>query len=281
MTGFAATYTLMPFFWLRAALVLYGTGLLYSLLSLARKSERLARVVMPLIWLGATLHLVSLVESARQLDEMVPASLHQAESLLGFLVIVFFLAFWIKYKTLSPGIFVFPLVFLLTLAASAGAQPPEFASPILRKGWIVAHVTLIFLGYAALFLSFVASLLYLLQERSLKSKRLRNTRLRMPALEVIDEMGYRSLLLGFPLMTLGLIAGTWVAEAQFGAVFFRDPKIVLSLLMWAVYMLLLYTRWNAGWRGRKAAFLSTFAFLAAIGAWVANYFSLTHRFLGP
>jgi len=279
--AFVRSYTLMPFFWLRAALVLYGAGLVYSLLSLARKSERLARVVMPLIWLGATLHLVSLVESAWQAGELVPASPHQAESLLGFLVMAIFLAFWIKYKTLSPGIFVFPLVFLLTLAASAGAQPPEFTSPMLRKGWIVAHVTLIFLGYAALFLSFVASLLYLLQERSLKSKRLRSTRLRMPALEVIDEMGYRSLLLGFPLMTLGLIAGTWMAEAQFGAVFFRDPKIVLSLLMWAVYTLLLVTRWNAGWRGRKAAFLSTFAFLAAIGAWMANYFSLTHRFLGP
>jgi ABC-type uncharacterized transport system permease subunit len=54
----------------------------------------------------------------------------------------------------------------------------------------------------------------------------------------------------------------------------------LSLLAWAVYMVLVYTRWTAGWRGRKAAMLSTFAFLAALGAWIANYFSSMHRFIG-
>jgi ABC-type uncharacterized transport system permease subunit len=72
-----------------------------------------------------------------------------------------------------------------------------------------------------------------------------------------------------------------VAQAQFGAAYLRDPKIVLSLLMWVVYLVLVYTRWNAGWRGRRAAFLSAFAFLAAVGAWAANYFSEVHRFLRP
>ena len=61
--------------------------------------------------------------------------------------------------------------------------------------------------------------------------------------------------------------GAVVAEAQFGSTFFLDPKILLSLLMWAMYMLLLFTRWNSGWRGRRAAFLSTFAFLVAVVAW--------------
>ena len=80
-------------------------------------------------------------------------------------------------------------------------------------------------------------------------------------------------------MTLGLIAGSAVAQAQFGASFFLDPKVLLSLLAWAVYMLLLYTRWHAGWRGRRAAILATVAFLAAVSAWAANYFSGMHRFL--
>jgi ABC-type transport system involved in cytochrome c biogenesis permease subunit len=138
---------------------------------------------------------------------------------------------------------------------------------------------LIFTGYAALFLSFGASLLYLIQARSLKSKQPGGGVLaRLPALEVIDEIGYRALLLGFPFMTVGLICGAVVASAKFGPVYFRDPKVVLSVLMWAVYMLLLYTRWNSGWRGRRAAYLATFAFVAAVMAWAANYFSGVHRF---
>ena len=104
---------------------------------------------------------------------------------------------------------------------------------------------------------------------------------RLPALEVIDQMGYRSLLLGFPFMTFGIVAGSVIAQSEFGSLYFLDPKIVLSLLMYAVYMLLVYTRWNSGWRGRRAAYLSTFAFLAAVLAWAANYVSGVHRFIAP
>jgi len=98
----------------------------------------------------------------------------------------------------------------------------------------------------------------------------------LPALEVIDEIGYRSLLLGFPFMTLGLIAGTVVAQATYGRVDFLDPKIFLSILMWVVYLIMLYTRWTAGWRGRRAAYLASLAFLAAVVAW---YFNTVHRFV--
>jgi ABC-type transport system involved in cytochrome c biogenesis permease subunit len=191
----------------------------------------------------------------------------------------------VKYKTSSPGIFVFPLVFLLTFASAIAQQPPTFNNPMLRSGWIVVHIALIFAGYAALFLSFGASLLYLLQARNLKAKMKAKSPTgfssRLPALETIDEIGYKSLLLGFPFMTLGLVAGAVLAQAKYGPVYFRDPKIMLSFLMWSVYVVLLYTRWNAGWRGRRAAYLAAFAFIAAIGAWAANYFSSVHRFIAP
>ena len=149
----------------------------------------------------------------------------------------------------------------------------------MRRGWLFAHIALIFTGYAALFLSFGASLLYLIQERSLKSKRPGGLLSRLPALEVIDQIGYRSLLLGFPFMTLGLMAGTVVAQATYGRLDLLDPKIFLSLLMWAVYMIMVFTRWNAGWRGRRAAYLATGAFVAAVIAWSANYFSTIHGFV--
>lgn len=270
----------MPLLWLRVALVFYGVGLVYALLALARKGEPLARVIMPAFGLGLTFHFVSLAELTVEQGHLSPSTQNHAESLLAFLVGALFLVFWIKYRTVSPGIFVFPLVFLLTMVAAIGQQSQEFTSPLLRRGWIFVHVTLIFLGYAALFLSFVASMLYLVQERRLKSKKIGKW-LRLPPLEVIDEIGYRALLLGFPFITLGLIAGAIVAQEQFGAGFFRDPKIALSIMVWVIYMVLLFTRWSAGWRGRKAAFLSTFAFVAAIGTWAANYLSGTHRFLGP
>jgi ABC-type uncharacterized transport system permease subunit len=69
-----------------------------------------------------------------------------------------------------------------------------------------------------------------------------------------------------------------VAMSAYGHIDFEDPKILLSILMWAVYMVMVVTRWNSGWRGRRAAVLATCAVVAAIVAWAANYFSTIHRF---
>lgn len=261
----------MPHFWLTIAIVLYGCGLLYSLLTLHGRRERLERVVIALVRIGALFHFVALAESAwttRQLSFLVT---QRAESILAFLLMVsFFFVYW-RYKTFSHGIFVFPLVFLLTLFTVLGHKSIEFASPILRSGWIFTHIALILAGYAALFFSFSSSLLYLAQERSLKSHSVGGIASRLPALQVIDDIGFRSLLLGFPFMTLGLLAGAVIAESSYGPMFFRDPKIVLSLIMWTVYLVLLFSRWTVGWRGRRAALLSTVAFTAATLAWAANY----------
>ena len=141
------------------------------------------------------------------------------------------------------------------------------------------NIILILIGYSALFFSFIASVLYLLHERSLKRKDLNGIAGKLPALETIDNIGYRLLLIGFPFMTIGLIAGSVIAQVQYGASYFQDPKIILSLLMWSVYTVMLYTRWNSGWRGRRAALLSAFAFAAALSVWAANYFSGVHRFV--
>ena len=270
----------MPLLWLRIAVVCYGAGLIYALLLLSRRSDLLARIALPAVALGMVFHLVSLTE-AFLAHQLTVSSVHNAESLLAFVIMAFFMVVYTRYRTSTPGMFVFPLVFLLTLAAAIGQQRNLLETPSVRSGWIFIHIALIFTGYAALFLSFGSSLLYLIQERRLKSKQPGGLLSRLPALQTIDEIGYRSLLLGFPFMTLGLIAGSVVAQAEFGPVYFRDAKVLLSFLMWALYVLMLYTRWNSGWRGRRAAYLATFAFAAAVVAWVANYFSTVHRFVSP
>jgi ABC-type uncharacterized transport system permease subunit len=194
---------------------------------------------------------------------------------------VVFLIVYLVYQTTSPGIVVFPLVFLLTFIGASGQEPFVLSSTTARHGWLIAHISLILTGYAALILSFSASLLYLFQERALKAKKPAGLLSRLPALQVTDEIGFRSLLVGFPFMTAGLAAGMVIAQSSFGRVDFRDAKILLSLLMWAVYLILLYTRWSAGWRGRRAAYLAAGTFAMAIVAWAANYFSTIHALARP
>ncbi|MEP6643670.1 MAG: cytochrome c biogenesis protein CcsA [Acidobacteriaceae bacterium] len=268
----------MPILWLRVALCFYAVGLISALLALTRSSGLLNRFAFPAMSLGMVFQFVSLCDAVLLSHQLTLTVVHNPESFLALFVMAAFMIVFAVYRTTSPGIVAFPLVFVLTFFA-ATRQQPFFLASGLRTGWLFAHITLIFAGYAALFISFGASLLYLIQERRLKSKQAGSMKSRLPALEVIDEIGYRSLLLGFPFMTLGLIAGVVVAQATFGRVDFLDPKILLSILMWLVYMVMLYTRWNAGWRGRRAAYLATGAFVAAVVAWSANYFSAIHRFV--
>jgi len=257
----------------------YAVGLLYSILLLSKQGNLLGKIVEPAVGLGLIFHFVSLVESTVEVGHLSFASIHYSESILAFLAMVVFFIFFVVYRTVSPGIIIFPTVFVLTFASAIGQKPVTLTSPLLRSSWIFVHVVLIFTGYAGLFLSFGASLLYLVQERALKAKRSSAFFNWLPPLQTIDDICYRSLLFGFPFMTLGLVAGSVLAIDKYGPLFFYDPKILLSFIMWAVYMLLLYVRWNSGWRGRRAAFLATFAFIIALGVWAANSFSRTHRFL--
>ena len=275
--GITLTQTYMSLLWLRFALGCYFIGLVYAFVALSRTSDLFARIALHAASLGMVFHFVSLVEVFLS-GQFVWASVHNGESLLAFISMTFFMVIYAIYQTTSPGVVVFPVVFFLTFVAAVDQQPVLLTALVQRRGWLVAHIILIFTGYAALVLSFGASLLYLLQERRLKSKQPTSLISFLPALEVIDQIGYRSLLLGFPFMTLGLITGSVVALTTYGRVDFLDPKILLSVLMWAVYMIMVFTRWNSGWRGRRAAILASFAFVAALAAWAANYFSTIHRF---
>ncbi|SPF48267.1 Cytochrome c assembly protein [Candidatus Sulfotelmatobacter kueseliae] len=267
----------MSLLWLRFALGCYFIGLVYAFVALSRTSDLFARIALHAASLGMVFHFVSLVEVFLS-GQFVWASVHNGESLLAFISMTFFMVIYAIYKTTSPGVVVFPVVFFLTFVAAVDQQPVLLTALVQRRGWLIAHIILIFTGYAALVLSFGASLLYLLQERRLKAKKPSSLTSFLPPLETIDQIGYRSLLLGFPFMTLGLLTGSVVALTTYGRVNFLDPKILLSVLMWAVYMIMVFTRWNSGWRGRRAAILASFAFVAALAAWAANYFSTMHRF---
>lgn len=267
----------MSLLWLRFALGCYFIGLVYAFVALSRTSDLFGRIALHAVSVGMVFHFVSLSEAFLS-GQFQWSSLHNGESLLAFLSMSFFMLIYAVYKTTSPGVVVFPVVFFLTFVAAVDQQPVLLTAFVQRRGWLIAHIILIFTGYAALVLSFGASLLYLLQERRLKSKKPASMTSFLPALEVIDQIGYRSLLLGFPFMTLGLLTGSVLAILVYGHVNFLDPKFSLSVLTWAVYMIMVFTRWNSGWRGRRAAVLATFAFVAALAAWAANYFSTMHRF---
>ena len=153
--------------------------------------------------------------------------------------------------------------------------------PLLHTGWLFLHVALLLAAYAALLISLIASVLYLIQERRLKQKRTSQARSWLPPLETTDQIALKSLLFGLPCMTAGLLIGSVVALETIGPAFFADPKVLLSLAMWVVYVAMIFIRRHSGLRGRRAVYLSGFVFLIVLAVWAANQLSVVHRFRAP
>src|ERR1700694_4193726 len=139
---------MMTLTWLRLALVFYAVGLLYALVALTRASEILSKVALHASYLGMVFHFVSLAEAVVQNGQFASASVHNAESLLAFLIMILFMLAYVFYKTTTPGIVVFPIVFLLTFVAATGQQPMVFASDVVKKGWLARAILRGFSGDA-------------------------------------------------------------------------------------------------------------------------------------
>ena len=222
------------------------------------------------ISLGAVLHLVSIVDQGMAMGRLPVVTLHQMASVIGFLTTAsFLLAYW-RYKHDSLAVFVFPTVFLLTLIASLGGPAEPWARQSLGRWWLSIHVGLFLLGFAALFITFAAGVMYLIQEKELKSKRPRTFYYRLPPLGTLDEMADRTLAFGFVLVTLGLIAGSFWAFVEWGSNWIVDPTIALAFLTWGIYLAMVFSRVAIGWRGRKAAYFSIVGFCCAALTWIVN-----------
>jgi cytochrome c-type biogenesis protein CcsB len=118
-----------------------------------------------------------------------------------------------------------------------------------------------FISYATFTISFGAALMYLIQQHFLKKKKLGSLFQRLPALETLDEINYRCLTIGFPLLTVAIITGAIWAESAWGTYWSWDPKETWSLITWFIYAALLHGRMTIGWRGKRAALLSIAGFL--------------------
>src|SRR5215472_3244881 len=146
----------MPLFWLRVALSLYGVGLLCALASLWAGRAVLTRIALPAVGLGTVLHFVAVYENGWGNHTWAPSSMHELESLLALVLMIFFFVIYARYKATAPGLAVFPLVFLLTASAALGSVRPDQGSPLFVSAqWIYVHDALIFVGYSALLFSFV------------------------------------------------------------------------------------------------------------------------------
>lgn len=173
-----------------------------------------------------------------------------------------------KYKVRTIGLMVLPIAaaflgYALSMGATANPLVPALQNPPL----LITHIVVAVLAYGAFSISFAAAALYLIQPEGGK---LATAGLPKPAL--LDEMGYRAVIIGFPLMTLTVVIGGLWAEKAWGTYWSWDPKETASLITWLIYGAYLHARVARGWVGRRSAWLLVLGFVSVLFCFFGNLF---------
>jgi cytochrome c-type biogenesis protein CcsB len=189
---------------------------------------------------------------------------YEALSLFAWLIVGVYLAVERRYRLPAVGAVVASLAFVVSLGAFAFYSGVRELPPNLRSAWLLVHVALAFLGNAVLGLAFCVSLVYLFHERQLKEKRVSKSMRRLPSLETLDQLNYRALSWGFPLLTLGIVTGALWGKHSWGHFWSWEEREVFSLILWFLYAGLLQARLVAGWRGRRLATVTIIGFAVVL-----------------
>jgi len=173
------------------------------------------------------------------------------------------------YRTAALRAFVFPIVFVLATIASlspGGAAQSQAITEPLARVLVPIHVGLIMLAYSAFFISFGAGLMYIVQERELRNKRFGTVFYKLPSLETCDSISFKSVAVGFVLLTLGVAAGIAWSHAKDGVYWHGEPIELFSALTWVIYLIIIQSRLSAGWGGRNAAFATIIGFVLVVAS---------------
>lgn len=248
----------------KIALFIYFVATLSYMAYLIKPQELLARAGRWCVYTGFVIHAFFTFSRYIEAGHTPITNLHESLSFFSLAILGVFIVFERKYRVAILGSFVTPVALLLMLASfgfPAGITP---LIPALNSRWLTLHTVFAFVGYASFAISFGAGIMYLIQEHFLKSKKLGPLYQKLPSLDMLDEINYRSLTFGFPLLTLAIITGAIWAETAWGTYWSWDPKETWSLITWFVYAALLHGRLTTGWRGKKAAILAIVGFFVLI-----------------
>lgn len=180
---------------------------------------------------------------------------HEAVFFFAWATTSAYLSFRWRYTVKNFGTFVSLLILaLLTVSALASREiiPLE---PALQSWWLPVHAGTSLIAYGFFGLAFCGGLMYLLQERELKSRKLGYFFSRLPSLDALDQLNSHCLAVGFTFLTLGMVTGILWSKQAWGTYWRWNPKEVCSLIIWFIYVVQIHQRFTVGWRGRRAALM--------------------------
>lgn len=241
---------------------------------------RLARFASFLLAASIVFQYLALLERSRWIQSVPYDDLYGSMALFAWLLGVTYLGLEIFHRQRTVGAFVTLLLTGWLAVLAIAAHDIEPGPPMPRGALFAFHVTLNTWAYAAFALSFILSMIYLAQDRLLRSRRLGAPFWRFPALDVLDRMARSSVYVGLGALILGVTFGLLWEHRLSGGYSWGDPKVIVTLAILAVYAIYLRLSRIAHWRGARASLLCALNFVIVLFSYtfVNLYLTKFHRF---
>ncbi len=239
--------------------VVYGSG----------RREPVAKTAIWAMALGGLVHTAAIGVRWNAAGHIPFTNMYEYANIMAWMAVVSFLMILRRYYRPLIGLAVSPLIVVLIVSASM--LPNDVHSqlvPALQSYWLHIHVALAAVGEGAFLVATAVSVMYLVVVRRRKSGAETGI-----SPETLEEINYRALAIGYPLFTIGaLFAGAIWAYEAWGSFWSWDPKEVGSLVIWLFYTLFLHGRYQRGWRGNRAAWMSIIGFVMILLSFFGNIF---------
>jgi cytochrome c-type biogenesis protein CcsB len=234
-----------------------------------RESGRWVSAAVALSTLGVTAQLIAVVTRGFAVHRAPWGDMYEFVTALTCVAGLFFIYVMMRYRAWALGVWVIgAIVIALGLAETVIYTAAGPLVPALQSYWLSIHVTAMTLSTGIFFVAFVFGILYLVAEvyrgRVAAGKAEPGNGLleRIPSMEQLDKLTYRTVIFGFPVWTFGVIAGAIWADEAWGHYWSWDPVETFAFITWVLYAAYLHARVTAGFRGRVAHYIQILGFIS-------------------
>lgn len=232
---------------------IYLLVVLLELVAVISKKDVIHKIAINVLLIAFIFQSPGIIIRGFQINFIPLTSTYEAVTFIGWIgALIVYL-----YRKKTDAVVTFFTTVVLTALYAISSSPiasPEAKPPIpaLQSHWLVLHVSFAFIGEVFFILSFAAAVAYFLVKNESRK-------------EKMDELMYRSILIGFPFFTLGaLVFGAIWAKYAWGRFWSWDPKETWSLITWLIYSAFLHSRYMMKWKGKRSAIIAIIAFCVMI-----------------
>lgn len=238
------------------------------------RTATIGRYATMLAWLATVALLAGLVFRTLATGHGPFSNMYEFSMAFAFGILIAYMYFERKYHQRILALVSLPvamgmMLYAFTIPADIAPLVPALQNSLL----LTVHVATAIVAYGSFAIAFAASLLFLVQPEG--------GRWGLPKPQVLDEIGYRAVVVGFPFLTLTIILGAVWAQTAWGTYWQWDPKETASLVTWFIYGAYLHARVMRGWRGTRSAWLLMLGFAATLFTYFGNlFFGGLHSYSG-